>query len=152
MTLDWLALIVAGLAGTIALTAVMLLGTALGAGRLNFPMLLGTMFAPPGPQALAIGFAWHFLNGVVFALVYAATLAGLSLAADWTSGAMLGLAHLVVVGVLLAAAGAVHPRIRRGHMPAPGPFASRYGAAGVAVLLVAHVAFGALVGGLLELF
>lgn len=151
MALNWLSIVAAGLAGTLGLTLVMLAGTAAGLGRLNFPMLLGTMFSPPGGQALTVGMLWHLAHGVLFALVYSAAFSLLALPASWSAGLAAGLAHTAVAGLLLGLVGAVHPRVHHGHMPAPGPFGIRYGAQGVVVLLAAHLVYGGIVGALLGL-
>lgn len=142
-------MVIAGLVGTLGLTITMLAGTALGLGRLNFPMLLGSMFAPPGPQALGLGLPWHFLNGVLFAAAYALVFAGLGMTRSAGLGLALGLLHFLVGGLLLAQAGRVHPRIRQGHMPTPGAFGARYGPRVVLVLLAGHLAYGVMVGALL---
>ena len=44
----------------------------LGLSRINFPFMLGTMFTPNRDRAKLIGFGVHFLNGWIFASVYAA--------------------------------------------------------------------------------
>lgn len=149
MTADWLSIALAGVAGTLALTAVLLLAAALGLARLNFPMLLGSMFARPGPSALLIGLIWHLLNGLVFATLYSVAFQALGLAPDPPSGAAMGLAHALLAGLLLGLLGRVHPLTRAGHMPAPGAFGARYGARGVVMLLVAHLVYGAVLGLLL---
>lgn len=149
MSVNVLGVVVAGLAGTLGLTVVMLLTTAMGVARLNFPMLLGSMFTRPGPAALATGLLWHFMNGVVFAALYALAFAALSIAPSWSSGAAFGVVHTILGGVLLGLVGTVHPLIRKGQMPAPRAFGTRYGARGVVVLLVSHLVFGAIVGALL---
>ncbi|MBI4493545.1 MAG: hypothetical protein HY690_12215 [Chloroflexi bacterium] len=144
--LDWVMVVLAGLAGTVGLTLLMLLATAAGVARLNFPMLLGSMFTRPGAAALGIGLLWHFANGVVFAALYALALGALAVEPSWSSGLALGAVHTVVAGLLVGLLGSVHPRIRQGQMPAPRFFGTRYGARGVLVLLVAHLVYGAIVG------
>ena len=149
MVVDWAAVALGGLVGTLGLTVIMAAATAAGLARLNFPMLLGTFFGPPGPATLAIGFVWHFVNGVLFAIVYGLAFNALGLAPTWLSGAGFGAVHTIIAGGLLGLISSIHPLIRAGRMPAPRAFGSRYGSPGVAVLLLAHLVFGGIVGAVL---
>lgn len=145
MTESWITIALAGLAGALGLTVVMAVGTALRMARLNFPMLLGSMLQPPGPRALLIGLIWHLVNGIIFAALYALSLGLAGIQPDWGVILALGVFHFAIAGLLLWLIGRVHPRIRQGHMPAPRSFGTRYGARGVILLLLAHVAYAAIV-------
>jgi hypothetical protein len=61
-----------GFVGTVILTTLMAGSQRLGLSRINFPFMLGTMFTPNRDRAKLIGFGVHFLNGWIFASVYAA--------------------------------------------------------------------------------
>ena len=57
---------------TAILTTLIAGSQGLGISRMNFPFMLGTMFTPNRERAKLIGFGVHFVNGWIFAPVYAA--------------------------------------------------------------------------------
>ena len=73
-----------GFVGTIVLTTLMAGSQGLGLSRINFPFMLGTMFTPNRDRAKLIGFGIHFLNGWIFASVYAAAFESWRRATWWT--------------------------------------------------------------------
>src|SRR5712692_3917833 len=112
-----------GFVGTAVLTSVMSGSQALGLTRMNLPFILGAMFTPDRDRAKAAGFAIHFLNGLLFAGVYASAFESWR-RATWWLGASVGVAHAAFV--LLATPSllpAVHPRMaseQRGPTPTRG--------------------------------
>jgi hypothetical protein len=144
-----------GFIGTIALTTGLRLAQETGRTRMDLPLLLGTVFSANRSVAVVVGYALHFLNGLVFALGYAA----IFLAVGRTGallGAGLGLAHGLFAGgplvnVLLPT---IHPRMGTPWTDAeetpllepPGFLLANYGRDTAAVTLALHVAYGALVG------
>ena len=79
---------------------------------MDIPLLLGTVFASNRSRASALGYAIHFGNGLLFALVYAAVFAAVD-RADRLLGLGLGLVHALFAGVALVEVllPAVHPRM-----------------------------------------
>jgi hypothetical protein len=145
-----------GLVGTVVLTSSLRLTQALGFTRMDIPLLLGTVFSEDRRKATLIGYAVHFANGLIFSLGYAAIFFAVD-QAGWLFGALLGVVHAVFAGgalvnVLLPA---VHPRMGTPWSDAeetpvlepPGLMLVNYGRHTVIATLLAHVAYGAIVGG-----
>jgi hypothetical protein len=148
--------IVGGLLGTLVLTTILRASTELGWTRMDLPFLLGTAVTGDRVRAKAAGYALHFVFGLLFALAYYVIFA----VTDHSGvllGALLGLIHAlfagsVLVNVLLPV---VHPRLGTGFDAAgsapllqpPGFLLLNYGRQTPLVTVVAHVVYGAIVGG-----
>jgi hypothetical protein len=148
--------LVGGFVGTLVLTTILRAASELRITRVDLPFLLGTMVTTDRKRAKAFGYVLHFFFGLSFALGYLAIFTALGFA-GWLAGAALGVLHAAfsataLVNVLLPA---VHPRMgdpstsadRVSLLEAPSFLMLNYGAATPAVMLVAHVAYGAIVGG-----
>lgn len=155
--MDWSGWAVYGLIATGLLTAVLSLAQLAGRTRMDLPLLLGTLVVADPDRARAVGFLIHLANGQVFALGYAAAFAAHG-RATWWLGAVFGLIHgLVALTILVPILPALHPRMgstRAGPgtgavLEPPGPLGLHYGRATTLVTVVAHVAYGALLGSLL---
>lgn len=145
-----------GALGTIVLTTILAGSQSLGLTRMNIPFLLGTLFTPDRDRAKVIGIGVHLLNGWLFSLAYIAAFHALG-RATWVLGALLGLVHaLFVLAVALPALPGFHPRMAGEEQDAtearalepPGFFALHYGARTPVSVVIAHIAFGALLGAL----
>ena len=147
--------LVGGLVGTVVLTSTLRLAQELGWTRMDIPLLLGTAFTTDRGKAQLVGFAVHFLNGLIFSAFYALVFWATD-EAGWLLGAVLGVVHAAFAGgalvnVLLPV---IHPRMGTMWSDAaetpvlepPGFMLTNYGRATVAVTLVAHIAYGAIVG------
>lgn len=145
-----------GVVGTIVLTTGLRISQELGWTRMDIPLLLGTVFTPHRTRASVIGYAMHFVNGVLFALAYYAIFTAVG-RAGWIFGAALGVVHAAFAGgalvnVLLPA---VHPRMGTPWSDAeetpllepPGFMLFNYGRSTMLVTFVLHVAYGGIVGG-----
>jgi hypothetical protein len=147
--------IAAGLVGTLVMTTILRGASEFGFTRLDFSLLLGTTVSDDRRKARAIGYVFHFVLGVVFGLAYTwfFHVAGRG---DWVIGALLGTLHAlfdatVLVNILLPL---VHPRIATSETAAndialvepPGFLMLNYGRSSFAIVLIAHVAYGAAVG------
>lgn len=64
----------------------------------------------------------------------------------WLVGPIVAVLLWVLTGVTLTYFRLLHPRIRNGEMKAPGPFGLGYSRRSAAMLLIAHVIFGAACG------
>lgn len=145
-----------GFVGTIVLTTGLRLGQETGLTRMDIPLLLGTMFSTDRARANTIGYALHFLNGLIFSAAYAAVFLAVG-RAGWLFGGALGLAHAAFAGVALVNVllPSVHPHMGKPWSDArdtpileqPGFMLRNYGRHTATVTVVAHVAYGAIVGG-----
>ncbi|UQA58134.1 hypothetical protein [Polyangium aurulentum] len=117
-------------AATAAPDLQMMLGTAVGVAPSALAWLVGL--------ALSLGFAG--LVGVIYGGVFE-TLG----AAGATTGVLVSLFHIALGGVLIGLFGAAHPLVPE-LFRAPGFFMGAYGGAGVVAFVLAHIAFGAIVG------
>jgi hypothetical protein len=153
---DWL---LWGFAATVVLTALMAGTQALKITRMNIPYLLGTMVTADRDRARLYGILLHLANGWIFALVYLAMFHSIGKASP-LFGALIGLVHgFFVLAVGLPAFPAVHPRMAsetRGPtvvrmLEPPGFLGQHYGARTPISVLLAHVVFGAILGGFYRL-
>jgi hypothetical protein len=154
------AAIAGGFVGTLVLTTALRAANELGLTRVDLPFLLGTAVTGDRARAKAVGYLMHFLAGAVFALVYFAVFSAID-TSGWAIGALFGLLHGVVsatalVNVLLPA---VHPRMGSTRSAAdsapllepPGFLMRNYGPGTLVATLLAHIAYGAIVGGFIAL-
>lgn len=144
-----------GFVATVVLTTIIAAGQELGLSRMSMTFMLGTMITPSRDLAQALGFVMHFVNGWIFALVYAAAMESIGMA-TWWLGALIGLVHgSFVLMVAMPMLPGMHPRMAgetRGPTPTrqlqpPGFLALNYGAQTPLLSLVAHAAYGAIFGG-----
>ena len=145
-----------GVVGTIVLTSGLRIAQELGWTRMDIPLLLGTVFTDNRSRASVIGYAVHFVNGLLFAVGYYAIFRAVD-HAGWIFGAVLGVVHAsfsggALVTVLLPA---VHPRMgtpwsdseETPILEPPGFMLVNYGRRTALWTLLVHVAYGAIVGG-----
>ena len=144
-----------GLLGTFVLTTIVRMASEFGLTRLDFALILGTLVTQNRQKARALGYAFHVGLGIVFALGYGALFLMLE-QSSWWLGALFGVLHglftaTVAVNVLLPL---VHPLMGTPETAAntvtyiepPGFLMLNYGRNTFLITLVAHVAFGAIVG------
>lgn len=149
-----------GFVGTLVLTSALRTANELGMTRVDLPFLLGTAVTVDRGRAKAIGYLMHLVAGELFALVYYAIFVAID-TSGWPLGALFGLLHGIVsstalVNVLLPV---VHPRMGSPLSAAnsspllepPGFLMRNYGRGTMVATLVAHVAYGSIVGGLSSL-
>ena len=145
-----------GFVGTLVLTTGLRTANELGLTRIDLPFLLGTAFTRDRARAKALGYLLHLAAGETFALVYFAIFTAID-TSGWLLGALLGLLHGMVsatalVNVLLPV---VHPRMGGALSAAdsspllepPGFLLRNYGRGTPIATLLAHLAYGAIVGG-----
>ena len=143
-----------GFIATLVLTGTLAASQMLGLSRMSLPFILGTVVAGDRSRAMVVGFAMHLVAGWLFALIYALVFQALG-QATWWLGALGGLIHgLFVLLVLLPLLPEVHPRMateRQGPTPTrmlqpPGFLALHYGRRTPFASLIAHVAYGVILG------
>jgi hypothetical protein len=145
-----------GFVGTLVLTTALRTANELGLTRVDLPFLLGTALTDDRARAKAVGYLMHLVAGEMFALIYYGIFSAVD-ASGWALGALLGLLHGIVsatalVNILLPA---VHPRMGSTLSAAdshpllepPGFLLRNYGRGTPIATLLAHLAYGAIVGG-----
>jgi hypothetical protein len=149
-----------GFAGTLVLTTALRAAGEFGLTRMDLPFLLGTIVSGDRTRAKAIGYAMHFVAGVIFALVYLAVFWAID-QDGWWLGGLFGLLHglfagTALVNVLLPV---IHPRMGtrfssaadRPLLEPPGFMLRNYGRGTPVATIAAHIAYGAIVGGFISL-
>lgn len=145
-----------GLLGTLILTSVLRLASELGFTRIDLPFLLGTAVTSDRARAKVIGYLAHLGFGLLFASGYYLIFLAID-ASGWLWGAVFGLLHSLFAGTALVniLLPVVHPRMGMpwtdaGSSPfveSPGFMMLNYGRSTPIVSTVAHVVYGAIVGG-----
>jgi hypothetical protein len=153
---NWSSSLLAGFVGTLLLTSLEAGAQQLHLTRMSIPYLLGAAFTPSRDRAKVIGFFAHLLNGQIFAFVYVAIFRAVG-GAGVLRGLVVALLHsAVVLLVVVPLLPAIHPRMASVHqgptelrqLEPPGPLALHYGASTPLMVVLAHLVFGAVVGGL----
>ena len=147
--------LIAGFIGTLVLATIMRAASELGWTRMDLAFLLGTTLTVNRRKAKAIGYVLQFLIGMVFAIGYGAFFAVVD-RRSWWLGAVLGALHAVFVATVLVniLLPVVHPRMGTPETAAneialvepPGFLMLNYGRNTFLITLLAHVAYGAVVG------
>lgn len=156
--MDWAGWALFGPVATVVLTAIMVSAHLAGISRLDLPLMLGTIFVRDPDRARLAGFFVHLVVGQAFALFYAGAfrLIGTS---GLLLGALLGLFHATAsLVVLIPLLPAMHPRMaseRTGPefevgLEPPGALGLNYGRFTPVVAVVAHLAYGAVLGTFLK--
>jgi hypothetical protein len=143
-----------GFIATVVMSAILAIAQGVGLTRISVPFILGTMVSADRYTAMLSGLSLHVVNGWVFALLYAFAFESLGRATVWL-GVIGGILHaafiLLVVMPLLPG---LHPRMaseRQGPTPTralqpPGFLALHYGRQTPIVTVLAHIAYGAIIG------
>ena len=152
--------LVGGLAGTVVLTTILRAASEFGLTRMDIPFLLGTALTEDRVRAKAIGYALHFVFGLLFALAYYAIFVVID-RSGFLLGAGFGLVHALFAGTALVniLLPAVHPRMGSGFDAAgsspvlepPGFLLLNYGRQTALATVLAHLAYGTIVGGFVSL-
>jgi hypothetical protein len=152
--MNWGSWLLWGFVSTVVLTTLMAGAQAAHLTRVSLPYLVGTMFTPDRDRAKVIGFGVHLINGWMFSLLYVAAFHAWG-GATWYRGAAVGLVHgSFVLTVTTRVMPGLHPRMASEaqgptvvrQLEPPGLLALNYGASTPLTILVAHVAFGVILG------
>jgi hypothetical protein len=158
MSIFWSAL-AGGVIGTMVLTTMVRVAAGLRLTRMDLAFLLGTIVTDNRRKARAIGYVIHFSLGLAIALGYGAFFAAVGRSSWWLGALMGGLQAVfsatILVNELLPV---VHPRMATFNSAAnefaliepPGFLMLNYGRNTFLVSLVAHIAYGAIIGGLVD--
>jgi hypothetical protein len=149
-----------GFVGTLVLTTTLRAASELGFTRIDLPFLLGTAFTADRIRAKALGYLLHFLAGQVFAFIYFAVFTAIH-SGGFALGALFGLLHGVFAGTALVNVllPVIHPRMgtmvtaadSRPLLEPPGFLMLNYGPRTPLAGMLAHTAYGAIVGGFISL-
>ena len=149
-----------GFVGTLVLTTILRAANELRLTRIDLPFVLGTVFTSNRLRAKALGYGLHFIAGLVFALVYYAIFSAIG-ESGWWLGAIFGFLHAVFAATALVnlLVPLVHPRMgspltganTTALLEPPGFLMLNYGPQTPIANIVAHVAYGAIVGGFTQL-
>jgi hypothetical protein len=144
-----------GLLGTFVLTTMVRGASEARLTRMDLPFLLGTAVTTDRARAKAIGYVLHFLAGLVFAMGYGIGFLVLG-RAGWLLGAAFGVIHGLFAGSVLVNAllPLVHPNMgtpmsgigSAALLEPPGFMMLNYGRATPIVSLMAHTAYGVIIG------
>lgn len=150
--------LVAGLVATVVMSALMAASRAMNLTEMPaMPLFIGGMMAPDPGRAKAVGAVIHYLvmGTLVFGLLYV-WLFSLLDSASWVTGGLIGLAHGVLVGMMMPLMSSMHPRIGTGvgnqtdqsgdasrlEFSDPGWFGVGWGRMTPMGLVVGHVVYG----------
>ena len=152
--------IAGGFLGTLVLSTIIKAASELALTRMDLALLLGTAVTDNRRKARAIGYVFHLILGILFAIAYAwfFRITGRD---TWWMGAIAGSIHAiftatVLVNVLLPL---VHPRMATTETAAnettliepPGFLMLNYGRTTVLVSLAAHIAYGITVAAIVRI-
>jgi hypothetical protein len=156
----WWTALGGGFIGTLVLTTISRAASEVGITRMDLPFLLGTTITEDRRRARALGYLLHFALGLGFAAAYALFFRMIG-ASSWWLGALLGALHAifvltVLVNVLLPV---IHPRMASDETAAdqvaliesPGFLMLNYGRNTFLVALIAHIAYGAIIGAVVRI-
>jgi hypothetical protein len=155
---DWSGWATYGVVATVLLTAILVGAQLAGLTRLDIPLMLGTFFVEDPDRARFYGLFVHLGVGQFFALFYGAAFSELS-QTGWVLGGLFGLVHAAVALTLLVPlVPSIHPRMaseRAGPdsdatLEPPGVLALNYGWGTPLVTVIAHIAYGAVLGLMLQ--
>lgn len=153
--MNWGSWLVWGFASTVVLTTILSGTQGLGLTRMNIPYMLGTMVTPSRDRARVYGVGIHLVNGWIFSFIYVAAFQVTGLF-KWWFGAAIGLVHATfVLAVAMPVMPGMHPRMAseiRGptvvrQLEPPGFLGRNYGVQTPLSVLIAHMVFGAILGG-----
>lgn len=153
--MNWNSWLLWSLVATLALTSVMAGSQGLHLTRMNLPYMLGSIFTPNRERAKLIGFVFHMMNGWIFSLAYVAAFQSWG-RATWWAGAAIGLVQSIfVLTVVVDLLPTFHPRMASEQtgptvtrqLEPPGFLALNYGYQTPISVLVAHLIYGAILGG-----
>jgi len=151
-----------GLIGTVAMTAILQASQGLGFSRLSLPFLAGTFASGDRDRAVILGFCLYVVGGWLFAFLYFLLFASVQLG-TWWFGAVAGFVHgLFLLVCALPLLPYLHPRMASDYHGAaaargrvvepPGFLALNYGYATPATTLLAQTVYGAVLGGFVQLY
>ncbi len=108
--MDIVAAIVAGLAGTAVMTALMVVAPKMGMPEMDIIGMLGSMVTANSDRVTLLGTVIHFMMGVLFAIVYALLWSAGIGNPTWIWGLIFGAVHGVIAIISMPVLMRMHPR------------------------------------------
>lgn len=149
-----------GLIGTVAMTAILQASQGLGFSRLSLPFLVGTFVSADRDRAVVLGFVLYVIGGWLFAFLYFFLFDSVRLG-TWWFGALVGFVHgLFLLVCALPLLPYLHPRMASEYdgvaagmrrLEPPGFLALNYGYTTPATTLLAQTVYGGVLGGFVQL-
>jgi len=133
--------LIAGIVGTFAMTLFLMLPRWLHRGKVDVIGAVGALITGKTEGAAGIGFAIHFLSGIVFAYVYYFSIKLSGFPLNWGIFTLAGAIHGVIAMLLVAIVIMEHHPIARFHDRGP--------MTGI-MQLFAHIVYGAVIGLVIE--
>jgi hypothetical protein len=139
---------------TTVLTTLQGISQGLGATRMSFPLLIGSILTGDRDRARLYGTIFHFFNGLVISLGYVFIFESIH-RAGWWIGALIGLVNaFFLLVVVLPMFPGIHPRMAsESHGPTatryfepPGFLGLNYGVRTPISIVVSHLVFGIVLG------
>ncbi len=96
---DFKKVIIAGIAGTAAMTALMLMAPMMGVPKMDMGEMLGTM-NPMMPMSYTMGWVMHFIIGIILTWIYAAFLIDRLPSDGWKRGMIYSLIPWAVMNFM----------------------------------------------------
>ena len=133
--MNFVAAIIAGVAGTIVMTLLMMMAPMIGMPKMDIIGMLGSMFSANSGSAKGIGLILHFMMGIIFAIIYALIWSfGLG-SATWLWGLVFGFIHGLIISMIMPMMMKMRPR----------PPAMTAGAKTMMGQIMGHLLFGLIV-------
>lgn len=151
---SWSAIVFSGFVATVLSACVFWVFRSFDLTRFSPTSQLGCIFfrEPNVPLTETVGFLLFLALGVsLVPAVYAALMGALG-GAGWGTGAVAGLLHGAAVAAALPLLERVSKCVKQGRLPPPGRFGLGWGRATPWAVVAGHVAYGAVVGGVLNAF
>lgn len=152
--MNWGSWLVWGFGATLVLTILLAGSQGLGLTRMNIPYMLGTMVTVNRDRARLYGSLIHLVDGWLFSLIYVGAFHAWG-GPSWWKGALIGFVHAAFVLVVgMPALPGLHPRLASEtqgptaarQLEPPGFLALHYGPNTPLWVLIAHLAFGIVLG------
>jgi len=138
-----LAAMIAGFVGTVALSMVMAMAPKRGMPKMHFVGMLGTMF---GKLNTTLGWMMHFINGIIFAIIYAFLWNSGIGSPTLVDGLIFGAVHWLITGMIMEMVPMMHVGVKNGDVEAPGMWMTKkVGMMAFVGGLIGHLIFGLVV-------
>lgn len=137
----------AGVIGALTMTLFFALCRAFEVTTMNFELLLGSMVTQDlGPGVWLLGLFIHLAVGGIFGMIYG-VLFSTAHKTGASRGAALGFVHWIVAGFFMGFTSVAHPLVPEVLFPV-GAYALALGGISFLLVLVSHLIYGAIVGGI----
>jgi magnesium-transporting ATPase (P-type) len=146
--MDWSLALWAGLAGGIVMWMMMALARMMGLVDARMIAYEGCMItkSDSGAGTWIAGMAMHLILSVLIAFAYAWAFEAIWGEAGWFYGAINGVVHWLIGGMVLPMMDGMNPCVKDGRMKGLGLFGKNYGGMMVVGFLMSHLVYGAIVG------